>query len=109
MKIFTFLTVLSCMTTSCIYLLPEGRQVARLREQREAAMAESQRKQALLSEKQAEISALQCKVASVQKSIRRTSAAASPQQDRELSELKQLLQQKQQELQQLEQELYLAH
>ena len=89
-----------------MYLLPEGREVARLREQREARMMQYNQKQNMLLSKQAEIKEIRNKITATQKSVYRTNQQSGNQ---ELKKLKQLLKQKEQELNQLEQELYLSH
>lgn len=100
------ISLVACVAlSSCMYLLPEGRAVERLRKQREE-------KQALYNAQQNKLSA---QAALSPRQVKRTASGglstvpSSRTTDSELEKLRRNLQKKESELRLLEQELYLSH
>lgn len=101
---------------SCMYFLPEGRELKRLREQHAQVQAENYRRQQTLSAKKSEANYLRRQLAAKQRRIQQTSSVPRPSattgsQDEaaEIRALQQQLQQKEAELRSLNQQINYIH
>ena len=99
---------------SCMYLLPEGRELKRLREQHAQAQEENSRRQQTLSAKKSEVNNLRRQLATKKRRIQQNdsvsrTASGSQNDDAEIRALQQQLRQKEAELRSLNQQINYIH
>ncbi len=111
MKNLPLILTLLISFSSCMQLLPEGRELARLRMEHEKQLSHHDNKKLVLILKQAEVEALQKKLRIARKSVsdKRASSVPTASANDELNRLRKELTQKQAELRRLEQEVSLSN